>query len=152
MVGFIQHNITLTFNHSEVTVEMIVLIFSIMRGEEVRVEELILYYISVIAKNKTSRIKLGFSDIIHWLCQATGVSIEEGIPVKLERPITKAVMERAARRHICADQMEEPQQHSRPPSPHAPESPPPPALEFQARTSQSQAQVIDLQQFYKKFQ
>ncbi|XLU34213.1 hypothetical protein S245_070279 [Arachis hypogaea] len=56
--------------------------------------------------------------------------------------------------------MEEPQQHPHPPSPHAPESPPPPhalesppppALEFQARTSQSQAQEIELQQFYRKF-
>ncbi|MED6151942.1 hypothetical protein PIB30_087140 [Stylosanthes scabra] len=72
-----------------------VLIHSIIKGHDVRVEELIVDNIAIIAEAAQGRSKLSFPSTIFRLCKETGVSMvefggTEFIPV--EKPITGKVM------------------------------------------------------------
>ncbi|MED6161224.1 hypothetical protein PIB30_058686 [Stylosanthes scabra] len=92
---FIIHSIIPTGNKSEITVARVVLINSIIKGHDVRVEELITDNIAIIAEAAQGRSKLSFPSTIFRLCKEAGVSMAEFrgtefIPVA--RPITAKVM------------------------------------------------------------
>ncbi|MED6202462.1 hypothetical protein PIB30_105741 [Stylosanthes scabra] len=71
------HNIHPSSNRSEVTVARAILIHSILKGEDVRVEELISARIANIAQNLNLKGKLGFPSLIYKLCKDAGVPFEE---------------------------------------------------------------------------
>ncbi|MED6163850.1 hypothetical protein PIB30_084011 [Stylosanthes scabra] len=92
---FIIHSIIPTWNKSEITVARALLIHSIIKGHDVRVEKLIADNIAIIAEAAQGRSKLSFSSTIFRLCKEAGVSMAEFrgteyIPVA--RPITANVM------------------------------------------------------------
>ncbi|MED6116612.1 hypothetical protein PIB30_101832 [Stylosanthes scabra] len=94
---FIIHNILPTTNQSEVTIKRIVLIHCIIRGQDVRVEKLIVDMMAEIVKNlHSTKPPLAFPNIIAHLCEAAGIRYQasdsdEAVPKV--RPITAAVME-----------------------------------------------------------
>ncbi|MED6129168.1 hypothetical protein PIB30_105224 [Stylosanthes scabra] len=63
------HNIQPSSNRSEVTVARAILIHSILKGEDVRVEELISAKIVYMAQNLSLKGKLGFPSLIYKLCK-----------------------------------------------------------------------------------
>ncbi|MED6211919.1 hypothetical protein PIB30_078205 [Stylosanthes scabra] len=71
------HNIQPSSNRSEVTVSRAILIHSILKGEDVRIEELISTRITNIAQNLNLKVKLGFPSLICKLCKDAGVPFEE---------------------------------------------------------------------------
>ncbi|MED6182205.1 hypothetical protein PIB30_026465 [Stylosanthes scabra] len=71
------HNIHPSSNRSEVTVANAILIHSIIKGEDVRVEELISTRLVNIAQSLQHKGKLGFSSLIYKLCKDAGVSFRE---------------------------------------------------------------------------
>ncbi|MED6153836.1 hypothetical protein PIB30_105952 [Stylosanthes scabra] len=90
------HNIHLSSNRSEVTVTRVILIHSILKGEDVCVEELISARIVNIAQNLNLKGKLGFPSLIYKLCKDAGVTFGEykGTPnIDKESSITAKVME-----------------------------------------------------------
>ncbi|MED6154567.1 hypothetical protein PIB30_113776, partial [Stylosanthes scabra] len=90
------HNIQPSSNRSEVTVARAILIHSILKGEDVRVEELISAKIVNMAQNLSLKGKLGFPSLIYKLCKTAKVPFREykGTPsVKEESPITAKLME-----------------------------------------------------------
>ncbi|MED6177644.1 hypothetical protein PIB30_100056 [Stylosanthes scabra] len=91
---FIINNIIPTGNKSEITVSRAVLIHYIMRGEDVRAEELIADNIAIIAQGL--ECLLGFPSTIYKLCKEAGVRMREFKRMKevdVGRYITKDVME-----------------------------------------------------------
>ncbi|MED6178236.1 hypothetical protein PIB30_105641 [Stylosanthes scabra] len=93
---FIINNIIPTGNKSEITVVRAVLIHCIMRGEDVRAEELIIDNIAIIAQGLASNCLLGFPSTIYKLCKEAGVRMREFKnmeEVDVGRYITKEVME-----------------------------------------------------------
>ncbi|MED6163083.1 hypothetical protein PIB30_076518 [Stylosanthes scabra] len=93
---FIINNIIPTGNKSEITVSRAVLIHCIMRGEDVRAEELIADNIAIIAQGLASKCLLGFPSTIYKLCKEAGVGMREFKRMKevdVGRYITKDVME-----------------------------------------------------------
>ncbi|MED6186557.1 hypothetical protein PIB30_067864 [Stylosanthes scabra] len=92
---FIIHLIIPTGNKSEITVARVVLIHLIIKGHDVRVEELIADNIAIIAEVAQGRSKLSFSSTIFRLCKEAGVSMAEfrGTEyILVARPITAKVM------------------------------------------------------------
>ncbi|MED6116318.1 hypothetical protein PIB30_099216 [Stylosanthes scabra] len=90
------HNIQPSSNRSEVTVSRAILIHSILKGEDVRIEELISTRITNIAQNLNLKGKLGFPSLIYKLCKDAGVPFEEykGTQnIDKENSITAKVME-----------------------------------------------------------
>ncbi|MED6116887.1 hypothetical protein PIB30_104531, partial [Stylosanthes scabra] len=90
------HNIQPSSNRSEVTVARAILIHSILKGEDVRVEELISAKIVYMAQNLSLKGKLGFPSLIYKLCKDAKVPLREykGTPsVEQESPITAKLME-----------------------------------------------------------
>ncbi|MED6129704.1 hypothetical protein PIB30_110494, partial [Stylosanthes scabra] len=90
------HNIQPSSNRSEVTVARAILIHSILKGEDVRVEELISAKIVYMAQNLSLKGKLGFPSLIYKLCKDAKVPLREfkGTPsVEKESPITAKLME-----------------------------------------------------------
>ncbi|MED6178698.1 hypothetical protein PIB30_110088, partial [Stylosanthes scabra] len=90
------HNIHPSSNRSEVTVARAILIHSILKGEDVRVEELISARITNIAQNLNLKGKLGLPSLIYKLCKDAGVPFEEykGTQnIDKESSITAKVME-----------------------------------------------------------
>ncbi|MED6117333.1 hypothetical protein PIB30_109010, partial [Stylosanthes scabra] len=90
------HNIQPSSNRSEVTVARAILIHSIRKGEDVRVEELISAKIVNMAQNLSLKGKLGFPSLIYKLCKDAKVPFREykGTPsVEEESPITAKLME-----------------------------------------------------------
>ncbi|MED6166002.1 hypothetical protein PIB30_104935, partial [Stylosanthes scabra] len=90
------HNIQPSSNRSEVTVARAILIHSILKGEDVRAEELISAKIVNMAQNLNLKGKLGFPSLIYKLCKDAKVPFREykGTPtVEEESPITAKVME-----------------------------------------------------------
>ncbi|MED6127782.1 hypothetical protein PIB30_091435 [Stylosanthes scabra] len=90
------HNIHPSSNRSEVTVANAILIHSIIKGEDVRVEELISTRLVNIAQSLQHKGKLGFSSLIYKLCKDAGVSFREyrRTPyVEVASKITAKVME-----------------------------------------------------------
>ncbi|MED6152497.1 hypothetical protein PIB30_092656 [Stylosanthes scabra] len=92
---FIIHSMTLTGNKSEITVARAVLIHSIIKGHDVRVEELIADNIAVLAEGVQGRSKLCFPSTIYRLCKEAGVPMGEfkdGEKIQIARPITAKEM------------------------------------------------------------
>ncbi|MED6177152.1 hypothetical protein PIB30_095274 [Stylosanthes scabra] len=90
------HNIHPSSNRSEVTVARAILIHSILKGEDVRVEELISARLANIAQNLNLKGKLGFPSLIYKLCKDARVPFEEykGTQnIDKESSITAKVME-----------------------------------------------------------
>ncbi|MED6177413.1 hypothetical protein PIB30_097866 [Stylosanthes scabra] len=94
---FIINNIIPTGNKSEITVSRAVLIHCIMRGEDVKAEELIADNIAIIAQGLASNCLLGFPSTIYKLCKEPGVRMREFKrmeEVDVGRYLTKEVMEK----------------------------------------------------------
>ncbi|MED6151599.1 hypothetical protein PIB30_083974 [Stylosanthes scabra] len=84
-----------TGNKSEINVARAVLIHSIIKGHNVRVEELIADNIVVLAEGVQGRSKLCFPSTIYRLCQEAGVPMGEfknTDQIQVARPITAKVM------------------------------------------------------------
>ncbi|MED6140128.1 hypothetical protein PIB30_090134 [Stylosanthes scabra] len=78
-------------NKSEITVARAVLIHSIIKGHDVRVEELIADNIAVLAEGVQGRSKLCFPSTIYRLCKEAGVPMGElknSEQIQIARPIT----------------------------------------------------------------
>ncbi|MED6224506.1 hypothetical protein PIB30_084719 [Stylosanthes scabra] len=74
---FIIHSIIPIGNKSEITIARAILIHSIIRGEDVRVEELIADNIAVIAQRMQGKCKLAFPSTIFKLCKDAQVPKRE---------------------------------------------------------------------------
>ncbi|MED6214516.1 hypothetical protein PIB30_103755 [Stylosanthes scabra] len=82
-------------NKSEITVARAVLIHSLIKGHDVRVEQLIADNIAVLAEGVQGRSKLCFPSIIYRLCKEAGVPMGEfkdGEKIQIAKPITAKVM------------------------------------------------------------
>ncbi|MED6224788.1 hypothetical protein PIB30_087517 [Stylosanthes scabra] len=92
---FIIHSMIPTGNKSEITVARVVLIYSIIKGHDVRVEELIADNIAVLAEGVYGRSKLCFPSTIYRLCKEAGVPMREfkdTEKIQVAKPITARVM------------------------------------------------------------
>ncbi|MED6149955.1 hypothetical protein PIB30_067549 [Stylosanthes scabra] len=92
---FIIHSMIPTGNKSEITVARAVLIHFVIKGHDVRVEELIADNIAVLAKGVQGRSKLCFPSTIYRLCKEAGVPMGEfrnTDQIQVVRPITAKVM------------------------------------------------------------
>ncbi|MED6160151.1 hypothetical protein PIB30_048631 [Stylosanthes scabra] len=92
---FIIHSMISTGNKSEITVARSVLIHSIIKGHDVRVEELIADNIAVLAEGVQRRSKLCFPSTIYRLCKEAGVPMgkfKNSEQIQIARPITAKVM------------------------------------------------------------
>ncbi|MED6115675.1 hypothetical protein PIB30_092962, partial [Stylosanthes scabra] len=74
---FIIHSIIPTGNKSEITIARAISIHAIIKGEDVRVEELIADNIAVIAQGMQGKGKLAFSNTIYKLCKDAKVPMHE---------------------------------------------------------------------------
>ncbi|MED6199916.1 hypothetical protein PIB30_080280 [Stylosanthes scabra] len=72
---FIINNLVPTGNKSEITVARAMLIHSIMRGDEIRAEEIIADNIILITQGLGGKRKFGFPSTIYKLCRAAKVRI-----------------------------------------------------------------------------
>ncbi|MED6188414.1 hypothetical protein PIB30_085683 [Stylosanthes scabra] len=93
---FIIHSIIPTGNMSEINIARAILIRSIIRGEDVRAEELIADNIVVIAQGIQGKGKLAFPSIIYKLCKDAQVPMHEFRRtelIPLDNPITARLME-----------------------------------------------------------
>ncbi|MED6165007.1 hypothetical protein PIB30_095594, partial [Stylosanthes scabra] len=80
-----------TRNKSKITVARAVLIHSITKGHDVRVEELIADNIAMLAEGVHGRSKLCFPSTIYRLCKEAGVPMGEFKKceqIQIARPIT----------------------------------------------------------------
>ncbi|MED6221413.1 hypothetical protein PIB30_054366 [Stylosanthes scabra] len=107
---FIIHSIIPTGKKSEVTVARAILIHSIIKGDDVKVEEIIANNIAITAEGVQGRGKLIFPSIIFRLCKEAGVPFREFkdtefIPV--EKPSIARVMVRTRGKNINYQQHEE---------------------------------------------
>ncbi|MED6127748.1 hypothetical protein PIB30_091109 [Stylosanthes scabra] len=88
---FIIHSMIPTGNKSEITVARAVLIHSIIKGHDVRVEELIADNIAVLAEGVQGKSKLCFQCTIYRLCKEAGVPMGEfkdSDKIQIAKPIT----------------------------------------------------------------
>ncbi|MED6172964.1 hypothetical protein PIB30_054865 [Stylosanthes scabra] len=76
---FIIHSLVLTGNKSEVTIARAILIHSIMRGEEVRAEDIITDNMAVMAQGLQSKGNLGFPSTVYKLCKGN-LGFSKSIP------------------------------------------------------------------------
>ncbi|MED6189197.1 hypothetical protein PIB30_093521, partial [Stylosanthes scabra] len=74
---FIIHSLVPTGNKSEITIARAILIHSIMRGEEVRAEDIIADNMAVIAQGLQSKGNLGFPSTVYKLCKDASVPLRE---------------------------------------------------------------------------
>ncbi|MED6150843.1 hypothetical protein PIB30_076490 [Stylosanthes scabra] len=74
---FIIHSIIPTGNRSEITIARAILIHSIIKGEDVRAEELIADNIAVIAQGMQGKGKLAFPSTIYKLCKDAQVPLHK---------------------------------------------------------------------------
>ncbi|MED6175497.1 hypothetical protein PIB30_078924 [Stylosanthes scabra] len=74
---FIIHSLVPTGNKSEVTIARAILIHCIMRGEEVRAEDIIADNMAVIAQGLPNKGNLAFPSTIYKLCKDAGVPLRE---------------------------------------------------------------------------
>ncbi|MED6187747.1 hypothetical protein PIB30_079371 [Stylosanthes scabra] len=74
---FIIHSLVPTGNKSEVTIVRAILIHCIMRGEEVRAEDIIADNMVVIAQGLPNKGNLAFPSTIYKLCKDEGVPLRE---------------------------------------------------------------------------
>ncbi|MED6113848.1 hypothetical protein PIB30_074684 [Stylosanthes scabra] len=93
---FIIHSIIPTGNKFEITIARAILIHSIIKGEDVRAEELIEDNIAVIAQGMQGKGKLAFPSTIYKLCKDAQVPLHEFRRTELipqDKPITARLME-----------------------------------------------------------
>ncbi|MED6127265.1 hypothetical protein PIB30_086471 [Stylosanthes scabra] len=93
---FIIHSLVPTGNKSEITVVRAILIHAIMKGEEVRVENIIADNMAVIAQGLHGKGKFGFPSIIYKLCKDARVPLREfkrTMRIPQKKPITAKRME-----------------------------------------------------------
>ncbi|MED6128699.1 hypothetical protein PIB30_100485 [Stylosanthes scabra] len=74
---FIIHSLVPTGNKSEITVSRAILIHSIMRGEDVRAEDIIADNMAVIAQGLQGKGNLSFPSTIYKLCKDAGVPLRK---------------------------------------------------------------------------
>ncbi|MED6127327.1 hypothetical protein PIB30_087038, partial [Stylosanthes scabra] len=74
---FIIHSLVPTGNKSEIIIARAILIHCIMRGEEVRAEDIIADNMAVIAQGLQNKGNLAFPSTIYKLCKDAGVSLRE---------------------------------------------------------------------------
>ncbi|MED6223965.1 hypothetical protein PIB30_079287 [Stylosanthes scabra] len=74
---FIIHSLVPMGNKSEITIARAILIHCIMRGEEVRAEDIIAHNMAVIAQGLQSKGNLAFRSTIYKLCNDAGVPLRE---------------------------------------------------------------------------
>ncbi|MED6201608.1 hypothetical protein PIB30_096709, partial [Stylosanthes scabra] len=74
---FIIHSLVPTGNKSEITVARAILIHAIMRGEDVRAEDIIANNMAVIAQRLQGKRNLSFPSTIYKLCKDAGVPLRE---------------------------------------------------------------------------
>ncbi|MED6224854.1 hypothetical protein PIB30_088173 [Stylosanthes scabra] len=89
--SFTIHSLVPTGNKSEITVARAIPIHSIMKGEEVRVENIIADNIAVISQGVHGKGKLGFPSTIYKLCKDARVPMREfkrTSRIPQEKPIT----------------------------------------------------------------
>ncbi|MED6165109.1 hypothetical protein PIB30_096479 [Stylosanthes scabra] len=75
--AFIIHSLVPTGNKSKVTIARAILIRCIMRGEEVRAEDIITDNMAVIAQGLPNKGNLAFPSTIYKLCKDAGVPLRE---------------------------------------------------------------------------
>ncbi|MED6173674.1 hypothetical protein PIB30_061855 [Stylosanthes scabra] len=93
---FIIHSIMPTGNKSEITVARAILIHSIIRGEDVRTEEIIADNIGMITQGMQGKNNLAFPSTIFKLCKDAEVSMREfrgGELILQDKLITARLME-----------------------------------------------------------
>ncbi|MED6148581.1 hypothetical protein PIB30_054451 [Stylosanthes scabra] len=93
---FIIHSLFLTGNKSEITVARAILIHAMMKGEEVRAEDIIADNMAAIAQGLHGKGKLGFPSTIYKLCKDARVPIREfkrTSRIPQEKPIMAKRME-----------------------------------------------------------
>ncbi|MED6199812.1 hypothetical protein PIB30_079393 [Stylosanthes scabra] len=90
------HSLIPSSNRSEIPVTTAILIHCIMRGEDVRAEDIIADKIVRMAQGIKEKGKLGFPSTIHKLCKEAGVPVREfrrTRKIQPEKPITARRME-----------------------------------------------------------
>ncbi|MED6201897.1 hypothetical protein PIB30_099659 [Stylosanthes scabra] len=90
------HSLIPSSNRSEIPVIRVILIHCIMRGEDVRAEDIIADKIVRMAQGIKEKGKLGFPSTIFKLCKEAGVPIREfrrTRKIQAEKPITARRME-----------------------------------------------------------
>ncbi|MED6151308.1 hypothetical protein PIB30_081258 [Stylosanthes scabra] len=90
------HSLILSSNRSEIPVIRAILIHCIMRGEDVRAEDIIADKIVRMAQGIKEKGKLGFPSTIYKLCKEVGVPLREfrrTRKIQAEKPITARRME-----------------------------------------------------------
>ncbi|MED6212016.1 hypothetical protein PIB30_079136 [Stylosanthes scabra] len=93
---FIIHSMIPTGNKSEITIARAILFHSIIRGKDVRAEELIADNIAIIAQGMQGKSKLAFPSTIYKLCKDAQVPMHEFRRtelIPLDKPITTRLME-----------------------------------------------------------
>ncbi|MED6202251.1 hypothetical protein PIB30_103450 [Stylosanthes scabra] len=93
---FIIHSLVPMGNKSEITIARAILIHCLMRGEEVRVEEIIADNMAVIAQGLQNKGNLAFRSTIYKLCK------DAGVPLRAFRRTSKIPEEK----YITAKRME----------------------------------------------
>ncbi|MED6175491.1 hypothetical protein PIB30_078849 [Stylosanthes scabra] len=126
---FVIHNLLPTGNKSEITVARAILIHSIIRGDEIRAEEIIADQIILITQGLGRKGKISFPSTIYKLCKAAKVKMNRGYAgyehIDQGRLITNEVMETiripqiALGRHVEQGNEDEPMPQFVPPhEPH----------------------------------
>ncbi|MED6188287.1 hypothetical protein PIB30_084510 [Stylosanthes scabra] len=90
------HSLIASSNRSEIPVIRVILIHCIMRGEDVRVEDIIADKIVRMAQGIKEKGKLGFPSTKYKLCKEAGVLLREfrrTRKIQVEKPITARRME-----------------------------------------------------------
>ncbi|KAL4369986.1 hypothetical protein AHAS_Ahas06G0020600 [Arachis hypogaea] len=82
-----------TSNQFECTMNGAIMIYCIMNGEEMEVEDIIAQQIYSIVSNSSTHARVGFPHLIYHLCEAARVKVKNDFSIPVERPITKKTME-----------------------------------------------------------
>ena len=93
-LDFIGRSLLPTSNRSEVTVKRAVMIHCIMMGKEVEVHQLISAELYKIANKNSKEARLAYPSVISLLCKDAGVRMGITEYILVEKPITKASMEK----------------------------------------------------------
>ncbi|QHN77909.1 uncharacterized protein DS421_19g656920 [Arachis hypogaea] len=98
---FVRRSLIPTSNTSEVTKERVVLIYSILKGENVNVGEMIANNINKMLKSTSDNTRLAFPSIIQRLCDEAGVEkIIDEVLVKQDKFITAKKMAKVVAVHL----------------------------------------------------
>ncbi|KAL4306399.1 hypothetical protein AHAS_Ahas16G0174400 [Arachis hypogaea] len=95
MAGLLKRSLNPTSNTSEVTIERTLLIYSIMKGENVNMGEMIASNIQRVLTSTKDSTRLAFQSIIQHFCDEAGVetSIDKTL-LEQDKPITAKKMEK----------------------------------------------------------